>query len=125
MFILPVFRGPNAFENFILQVQMPYILFTSLEDYKLHGDTAQPHLVLTHYPELLESKGLVLVRGDILQPNALDAVSAVSLMSNCHEFYSDRGQKGAFVHAFNHRQAEFDLKRMLDSMGHDTSTLNR
>ena len=90
-----------------------------------HGDSAQPHLVLTHYPELLENKGLVLVRGDILQPNALDAVSAVSLMSNCHEFYSDRGRKGAFVHAFNHRQTEFDFKRMLDSMGHDTSQLNR
>jgi len=98
--------------------------FSFLSSFR-HGDTAQPHLVVTHYPELLESKGVVLVRGDILQPNALDAISAVSLMSNCHEFYSDRGQKGNFVHAFNHRQTEFDLKRMLDSMGHDTSQLNR
>lgn len=87
------------------------------------GSSATPHLILTHYSELLDSKGIVLVRGDILQPHALDIISAVSLMSNCHEFYTNRDQKGAFVHAFNHRQAEFDYKRMLDSMGHDTSQL--
>lgn len=34
-------------------------------------------------------------------------------------------QKHAFVHAFNHRQADFDFKRMLDSLGHDTSQLPR
>ena len=88
-----------------------------------HGSAAAPHLILTHYTELLDSKGIVLVRGDILQPIALDALNAVSLMSNCHEFYTNRGQKGAFVHAFNHRQQEFDYKKMLDSMAHDTSQL--
>lgn len=36
MFLLPVFRGPNAFENFALQCQNPYVLFTSLEDFKLY-----------------------------------------------------------------------------------------
>lgn len=34
MFILPVFRGPNSFETFVMQCQMPLVLFTSLEDYK-------------------------------------------------------------------------------------------
>jgi len=71
------------------------------------------------------SKGVVLVRGDIVQPHSLDALSAVSLMANCHEYYVDRGSKGHFVHAFNHRQAEFDFKKMLDSMGHATDQLHR
>lgn len=31
----------------------------------------------------------------------------------------------SFVYNFNHRQADFDYKRMLDSMGHDTSQLPR
>lgn len=39
-----------------------------------------------------------------------------------HDFYTV-DQKYSFVHAFNHRQSEFDLKRMLDSLGHDTSQL--
>jgi hypothetical protein len=40
------------------------------------------------------------------------------------EFYTQE-QKYSFVHAFNHRQSEFDFKRMLDSMGHATAELPR
>lgn len=34
MFVLPVFKGPNAFENFVAQCQLPLVLFTTLEEYK-------------------------------------------------------------------------------------------
>jgi hypothetical protein len=34
MFVLPVFKGPNAFETFMVQCQLPHVLFTSLEEYK-------------------------------------------------------------------------------------------
>lgn len=34
MFVLPVFKGPNAFENFMVQCQPPLVLFTTLEEYK-------------------------------------------------------------------------------------------
>ena len=34
MFVLPVFKGPNAIENFLVQCQLPLVLFTSLEEYK-------------------------------------------------------------------------------------------
>lgn len=43
-------------------------------------------------------------------------------MRMLHEFYT-QPQKYSFVHAFNHNQSEFDFKRMLDSLGHDTSAL--
>ena len=33
------------------------------------GSSAPPHLTLTHYTELKESKGIVLVRGDVLSPH--------------------------------------------------------
>lgn len=124
MFVLPIFRGPNAFETFTLQCQLPYVLFTSLEEMKRNGSAAAPHFVLTHYSELINSKGIVLVRGDILQPGSLDALQASSLSAHCHQFYTDpNGAKAGFVRAFNHRQHEFDFKRMLDSLGHDTSKL--
>lgn len=45
-------------------------------------------------------------------------------MRMVHEFYTERA-KHAFVHAFNHNPPSFDFKRMLDSMGHDTSNLPR
>lgn len=41
-------------------------LFTYLEDFKRHGSSAPPYFVLTLFPELLFQKGLVLVRGDII-----------------------------------------------------------
>ena len=32
--VLPVFKGPNAFEMFMVQCQLPLVLFTTLEEYK-------------------------------------------------------------------------------------------
>ena len=107
MFVLPVFKGPNAFENFMVQCQPPLVrvgagsrnaarrarvtrgglarsdsamaalqptrqvLVTSLEEYKRHGSGAAPQVALTHYTELAEEKGVVLVRADVIQPNAV------------------------------------------------------
>jgi ATP synthase F1 complex assembly factor 1 len=123
MFVLPVFRGPNSFETFALQCQPPLVLFTSLEEYKKHGSGATPHLVVTHYRELEHSHKLVLVRGDILQPHALDAIQAASLMHNAHEYFTDFGAKREFVHTFNRHPERFDFKKLLDSMGHATDRI--
>lgn len=49
---------------------------------------------------------------------------AQSLMKLLHDFYTEPTKYG-FVHAFNHAQSEFDFKRMLDMLGHDTSALPR
>ena len=103
MFVLPVFRGPNSFETFALQCQPPLILFTSLEEFKQHGSSATPHMVVSHYRELEQSHNVVLVRGDILQPHALDPIQASSLMHNAHEYFTDFGAKREFVHVFNKR----------------------
>jgi hypothetical protein len=35
------------------------------------GTAARPHLMVTHYTELEETKGLVLVRGDVLSPHVV------------------------------------------------------
>lgn len=124
MFVLPVFRGPNAFETFALQCQTPLVLFTSLEEFKQHGSAATPHMVMSHYTELVESHKIVLVRGDIIQPHALDAIQASSLMHNAHDFFTDFGGKRELVHTFNRKPEVFDFKKLLDSMGHDTSRLS-
>lgn len=90
-----------------------------------HGSHAAPHFVMTHYDELASSHGIVLVRGDIIQPHSLDSIQSMSLMENIHDFFTDRGSKRAFVHAFNKRPEAFDFKKMLDSMGHATDRLTR
>lgn len=123
-FVLPVFRGPNALENFFVQCQLPLVLFTSVEEYKRHGSSAMPHLVLTHYTELAEDKGVVLLRGDIVNSGSFNQFEAQCIVRLFYDFYT-QSQKRHFLHAFNHRQSEFDLKRMLDSLMHDTSQLPR
>lgn len=41
-------------------------LGTYLEDYKRRGSNAQPYVVYTFFTELLFHKGIVLVRGDVV-----------------------------------------------------------
>ena len=101
----------------MVQCQLPHALLTSLEDFKRHGPSATPHFSLTYYRELEESKGLVLVRGDITQPDALTVEQAGALMRDVHDFYTDAARY-ALVHAFNHRPAEFDFARVLEALGH-------
>lgn len=45
------------------------VLFTPLAEYKLRQSFAQPILILTHYIDLIESHGIVLMRGDITGSN--------------------------------------------------------
>ncbi|KIJ68792.1 hypothetical protein HYDPIDRAFT_173431 [Hydnomerulius pinastri MD-312] len=41
------------------------VLFTPLQEYKLRTSFATPYLVLTFYPDLAQSHGIVLLRGEI------------------------------------------------------------
>lgn len=54
------------------------VIFTPLEEFKKAGEWAQPHLVLTHYPDLAQTHNLVLMRGEI-SPAAASGGSAGSL----------------------------------------------
>lgn len=45
--------------------QTSTVMFTPLQEYKLRQSFATPYLVLTHYTELAESHGVVLMRGEI------------------------------------------------------------
>lgn len=40
------------------------------------GMSAPPYLVLTHYRELMDTKGIVLVRGDIVNDKAISQAEA-------------------------------------------------
>lgn len=44
---------------------------TGLEDYKVRGTAASPFLTITHYTDLMDTKDLVLVRGDVVLPGKL------------------------------------------------------
>ena len=90
------------------------LLVTSLEDFKRRGAAAPPHLVVTHYPELANSKGLVLVRGDLVHiGSSLAGAAAPSLLRRAYDYYLDDVKYKRYAEAFNLRPAEFDWAALL------------
>jgi len=67
MFIHPVPKGPSP-NHFILvsQRQEKSFVLTFLGDFQRNPTAANPYMVLTCFDELLESKGLALIRGDLI-----------------------------------------------------------
>ncbi|KAF8329099.1 ATP11 protein-domain-containing protein [Cantharellus anzutake] len=67
------------------------VLFTTLQEYKLHGSFAQPRLVLTHYPDLSHTHGTVLLRGEITKSPSggylLSQMDAQLLAMGLQRFY--------------------------------------
>jgi ATP synthase F1 complex assembly factor 1 len=51
-------------------------IFTPLEEFKKAGEWAQPFLVLTHYPNLSNTHGTVLMRGEISPASATGPVGS-------------------------------------------------
>ncbi len=66
--MLPVPKGaPGAggYVTFLLQWQLPHLVVTLLDEFRRSQARATPHLVVTHYPDLAQSKGVVFARGEV------------------------------------------------------------
>lgn len=64
--IPPTVQIPESSKSISPRIPKPStVLFTPLAEYKLRQTFAQPLLILTHYVDLIESHGIVLMRGDI------------------------------------------------------------
>jgi len=73
MFLFPVPKGSNtngadsdSYFMLVLQNQQKSFILTYLEDYKRNPLNANPYLVLTFFDELITSKNLALLRGDVI-----------------------------------------------------------
>ncbi|CAI5501687.1 unnamed protein product [Closterium sp. Naga37s-1] len=115
MFVLPVARD-KGFVTMLAQAQMPHLLFTGLEDFKVRGPSAAPFFTVTHYPDLAAEKGVVLVRGDVVLPNKLSDDEARVLLKDLHSFYAD-DSRYRHVEAFNKRPEEFDYRAVVRALG--------
>ena len=109
MFVLPLPRGDGGgaegerggvVELHLLQWTFPTadsstVLFTSLEEYKLHGEFAVPHTTLTHHCELAgregkagdRGKGLVLAQGQVVPDRGVSVAQAQWLVVALQRFY--------------------------------------
>ncbi|XP_022875543.1 uncharacterized protein LOC111393980 [Olea europaea var. sylvestris] len=113
-FVIPMWKG-NGYTTMFLQVQMPHMLFTGLEDYKARGTQAAPYFTASYYTEFAEGKDLVLIRGDIVFTSKLTDSEAKWLLETAQSFYlNDIRYK--MVERFNKETREFEFKDVLQAL---------
>ncbi|CAM9563882.1 unnamed protein product [Heterosigma akashiwo] len=109
-FVHPIWREQGYF-MLLSQFQDRHVLVTYLEDFKSNPNGAQPWLVISAYSDLVESKGLGLVRGDIT-PN-LSSLEASDLFTKVLESYTE-DTKYEEVECFNNTPQSFDLEKYVE-----------
>ena len=95
------------------------VLFTHLGAYKMHGSFAQPHTTVTHYLDLADDKGLVLMHGQVVPDRGVSTSEATWLVSCVQRFYDFEGQasgrKGELVRMFTRGDVEnFKIEELME-----------
>ncbi|KAI7863190.1 ATP11 protein-domain-containing protein [Spinellus fusiger] len=114
MFILPLPRE-SGIEFFLLQFNFHQCNFTSLLEYKTKGSEARPFLTINHFPELSDSKGIVLMKGEISDnPRMIDTSNAHFLAFALQQFYATGGErKMNLLEKFHKAPQEFDYQALV------------
>jgi ATP synthase mitochondrial F1 complex assembly factor 1 len=92
-FVLPVPHPEQGAEMHFLQWAFDAasgsgtVLFTRLAEYKAHGEFAQPHTTVTHYTDLAEERGLVLMQGQLVEGRGARTGDAQFLVMCLQKFY--------------------------------------
>ncbi|KAI9262052.1 ATP11 protein-domain-containing protein [Sporodiniella umbellata] len=117
MFIVPMPREEGV-EFYFLQFSFNQCHFTSLLEYKAKGAEARPFLTLTHFTELQQSKGIVLMKGDITdEPRMLDASNAQFLAFALQQFYATGSEANMkLVEKFHKSPQTFDFQDLIKSV---------
>ncbi|KAK4440013.1 ATP synthase mitochondrial F1 complex assembly factor 1 [Sesamum alatum] len=113
-FVIPLWKG-SGYTTMFLQVQMPHMLFTGLEDYKARGTQAAPYFTATYYKEFADSKDLVLIRGDVVFTSKLSDAEAKWLLETAQSFYLN-DVRYKLVERFNKQTREFEFKDVLRAL---------
>ncbi|CAO0792147.1 unnamed protein product [Mucor circinelloides] len=118
LFILPMPRD-TGLEFFFLQFQAHQCNITSLLEYKTKGEKARPFLTITHYPELADTKGIVLMRGEINDnpKKMISTANAQFLAFAVQQFYSTNNPTSVkLVETFNVSPEEFNYQDLIKEM---------
>ena len=106
IFLFPLKRESGYF-FMVSQSQEKSNLFTGLEDFKKRKENSVPYFILTLFDELVLQKGIVLIRGDIID-NLIIKQEASLLLKSFLEYYIETGLYQDSVHCFNHQPSKFN-----------------
>ncbi|XP_060890632.1 ATP synthase mitochondrial F1 complex assembly factor 1 [Labrus mixtus] len=104
LYALPQKEG---YEFFLGQWSGHELHFTSLINMQMHGENAPSQLILYHYPDLKEEKGVVLMTAE-MDPKCITVHQAQCLANQVQLFYGTQRQETfRLVETFNHHPADF------------------
>ncbi|XP_070764930.1 ATP synthase mitochondrial F1 complex assembly factor 1 isoform X1 [Enoplosus armatus] len=104
LYALPQKEG---YEFFVGQWSGHELHFTSLINVQMLGENAPSQLILYHYPDLKEEKGVVLMTAE-MDPKFITVHQAQCLANQVQLFYgTQREETYRLVEAFNHHPADF------------------
>ncbi|PVV01123.1 hypothetical protein BB560_004470, partial [Smittium megazygosporum] len=117
-FVLPLPRG-EGIEFFLVQFQFHQIFFTSLLEFQTKKELARPYLVVTHYTDLIESKEIVLMKGEIIENEGanfgLDEAKLLALV--LQRFYISPTQNRVdLLNTFTKNPSNFDFNQLIESV---------
>ncbi|KAG0208990.1 hypothetical protein BGX33_005889 [Mortierella sp. NVP41] len=115
LFLLPLSHGDGV-EFYLMQFAFHQVIFTSLLEYKTHGENARPFLTLTHYPELIDDKKIVLMHGVVsTNPQILTLDQAQILTFGLQQYYvSDHPEKLQLLSDFHKAPEKFSHERLIE-----------
>ncbi|XP_062047234.1 ATP synthase mitochondrial F1 complex assembly factor 1 isoform X1 [Lepus europaeus] len=97
----------EGYEFFVGQWTGTELHFTALINIQTRGDAAASQLILYHYPELKEEKGIVLMTAE-MDSTFLNVAEAQCIANQVQLFYAtDRKETFGLVETFNFRPNEF------------------
>lgn len=120
-FVLPLPRD-NGYEFIMTQFHGTEIHMTPLLWYQTHKENAPECLTMIHYTELLDSKGIVLMRGEF-DTKSINVNEAQCLANELQMYYaSDHPQRLKLLRTFTEKPDEFkhmDLVAHLETINFD------
>ena len=121
-FILPLPREGKGAEIHFLQWTFPdpttaTVLLTNLAEFKVRGEYAQPHTVVTHHLDLREEKGLVLLQGNVVEGRGVTVDEGKWLLMCLQKFYGGEGERAErrrLLKEFSEGDVGFRIERLLE-----------
>lgn len=94
------------------------VLFTPLGLYQAQQTYAQPHLILTHYTDLVPSHGIVLMKGDLTPDTPATPADGQLLTLRLQQFYTGQSEnREKLLKTFHEQPDKFDVQALVDSVG--------
>lgn len=113
-FVLPVFKN-IGYMNMVVQAQREYILFTSMREFKQRESMASPYLSLSHFTDLVQTKGIVLMRAEV-NTTHLNKGEANDLVKFLYEFYLRDDLYRQYVEVFNKQPNSFNFDNLMEAV---------